>query len=217
MAVSSKYNSLKSRISQLESHLLPQIDPFGAYSLKDQDLIRSYCLLCHAEIESYLENYTLEIVTRAYNKWNTDKRVTSTIIFHLAFNQAITSKDLPYSLVVKSFLALKKVIEGNNGIKENNLTNFFKPIGFDIDQTLKTTLTEFGKNRGEIAHTSFQTQQPLDPVTEKANINLILMGLENFDEELDKYEQTGLSSKVNIQWEKYNFFDRIKILFFGRK
>jgi len=218
MATSNRYNTLVARISQLDSHLLPVVNPTGAYTDKDQDLIRSFCLLCHAEIEAYLEDYSLEIITRAFTKWDADKTKISPIIFHLAYNHNGKSKELPYSMVVQSYQTVKKTIESNNGIKENNLNGFFRPIGFDIDPTLKSTLNDFGKTRGQIAHTSFQTQQPFDPTNEKNQVNLILTGIKTFDEELNDYENLGVvnNSPVTMQWDKYNFIQRLKILFTGR-
>lgn len=218
MATSSKFNSLALRIGQLEGHLLPAINPTGAYSDKEQDLIRSYCLLCHAEIEAYLEDYSLEVITRAFSKWNLDKTKISPIIFHLAYSHNGKSKEPPYSMVVQSFQSVKKTIETNNGIKENNLNGFFRPIGFDIDPTLKSTLNDFGKTRGQIAHTSFQTQQPFDPTNEKNQVNQIINGLKSFDEELDNYESLGVvnNSPVTMQWDRYSLIQRLKILFTGR-
>lgn len=86
MANSTRYNSLVTRIDQLNVHLLPVIDPTVSYSEKDIDLTRAFCLLCHAEIEAYLEDFTLEVVTKAFNQWNTDKKSISPIIFHLIYS-----------------------------------------------------------------------------------------------------------------------------------
>ncbi|GAA4465495.1 hypothetical protein GCM10023093_17800 [Nemorincola caseinilytica] len=217
MATSARYNTLVARTTQLEGHLLPAINLTGSYTPQDQDMIRSYCLLCHAEIEAYLEDYTTEIIDRAYNKWNANKAMISPIIFHLAFSYN-GKKDLPYSMVAKSYNNLKDVIKSNNGVKENSLINFFRPIGFDVDPLLKTTLNNFGKNRGDIAHQSFQTQTPLDPATEKANVVLILNGLATLDEELNNYEITGAVSRVPtfLTWDKFSLIERLKILFTGR-
>jgi len=217
MAISAAYTTTSVRIHQLAAHLLPAINPIGTYTDKDQDMIRAYCLLCHAEFEAYLEGITLTVVTRAYNKWQANKTFISPIIFHLTYNYATKIKDIPYSLVVKSYIEFKKSIDGNHGIKENNLANFFKPIGFEMDSVLRATLNNFGGARGEIAHTSFSTQQPLDPATEKATVNLILNGLKDFDNELDEYESLGTLSRTprSLQWSKYTFFQRIKILFTG--
>lgn len=217
MAISAIYTTTYLRINQLGAHLLPPINPIGAYTDRDQDMIRAYCLLCHAEFEAYLEGITLTVVTRAYDKWKANKTFISPIIFHLAYHNTTKIKDTPYSLVVKSYLEFKKTIDGNHGIKENNLANFFKPIGFEMDSVLKATLNNFGGARGEIAHTSFSTQQPLDPATEKGTVNLILNGLKDFDNELDEYESLGTLSRSpkSLQWSKYTFFQRIKILFTG--
>lgn len=215
MATSIRFNSLKSRVSQLEIHLLPTIDPTLSYSDKDRDLTRAFCLLCHAELEAYLEDITKEIIDRAYTKWNLDKTIISPIIFHLAYNYKQESgkpKDSPYSMVCKSYIALQDTIKKNNGIKDNNLICFFKPIGYEIDPTLQSTLNNYGKTRGDIAHTSFSTQQPLDPATEKSNINQILSALAIFDEELTVYEASGNLSRtpVNMIWtRKINIFEKI--------
>lgn len=216
MPTSLRYNSLVARITQLENHLLPAIDPELNYSDKDRDLTRAFCLLCHAELEAYLEDITKEVVNRAFTKWNADKEIISPIIFHLAYNfrqENGKPKEAPYSMVVKSYNNLIDTIKKNNGIKENNLIGFFKPIGYEIDPTLQSTLNDYGKTRGDIAHTSFNTQQPLDPATEKSNIRQILNELANFDNELNDYEANGTLNRtpVNMSWSgKFNFIDKIR-------
>lgn len=217
MAVSAKFTQLQSRISQLETNLLPAIDPTGIYTDKDNDLTRSFCLLTHAEIEAYLEDIILENATKSFTRWDSDKTLISPIIFHLAYSHKTDKRELPYSLVVLSFQNLQKIIKNNNGIKEDNLNNFLKPIGFQMDTILKTTLSDFGKTRGEIAHTSFQTQHPLDPLTERNNVRQIVTALSLFDEELSLYEQSGTLPRIPIitQWKKFTLIERLKILFTG--
>ena len=205
MATSTRYNDLKSRVSQLESHLLPVIDPTLSYSDRDRDLTRAFCLLCHAELEAYLEDITKEVVNRAFTRWTADQTIISPIIFHLAFNykqEVGKTKEPPYQMVGKTYSALIDGIKKNHGIKEHNLLGFFKPIGYEIDPTLQSTLNDYGKNRGDIAHTSFSTQQPLDPATEKNNIAQILTALALFDEELIQYEASGTLNRtpVNMAW-----------------
>ena len=218
MAVSARYTQLQVRATQLELHLLPTIDPTGTYSVKDNDLTRGYCLLSHAEIEAYLEDITLETVTRSFSRWDLNKAELSPIMFHLAYSYKNEKKEPPYSMVFLAYLQLKKVIEKNHGIKEDNLNNFFKPIGFQMDETLKTTLNDFGKTRGEIAHTSFQTQNPLDPLSERNNIRQIISALSLFDEELSLYEQSGALPRTPIitQWKKFTLIERLRILFTGK-
>jgi hypothetical protein len=216
MPTSLRYNNLVARITQLESHLLPAIDQTLNYSDKDRDLTRAFCLLCHAELEAYIEDITKEVVGRAFSKWKADKKIISPIIFHLAYNYKQENgkpKEAPYNMVFKSYNTLIETINKNNGIKENNLLGFFRPIGYEIDPTLQSTLNDYGKNRGDIAHTSFNTQQPLDPATEKNNIRQILNALATFDNELNDYEANGTLNRtpVNMSWSsRCQFLDKIK-------
>lgn len=216
MPTSLRYNNLVARVTQLESHLLPAIDPTLNYTAKDRDLTRAFCLLCHAELEAYIEDITKEIVDKAFAKWNTNKEIISPIIFHLAYNYRQENgkpKETPYGMVFKSYNSLTDTIKKNNGIKENNLTGFFKPIGFEIDPTLQSTLNDYGKTRGDIAHTSFNTQQPLDPATEKNNISQILTALALFDNDLTTYEANGTLNRIpfNLSWSKrFQFIDKLK-------
>ena len=216
MTTSTRYNDLKSRISQLESHLLPPIDPSLSYSDKDRDLTRAFCLLCHAELEAYLEDITKEVVDRAFIKWRTNQRIISPIIFHLAFNykqEVGKPKEAPFQMVGKTYSSLMDSIKKNHGIKEHNLLGFFKPIGYEIDPILQSTLNDYGKNRGDIAHTSFSTQQPLDPATEKNNIAQILTALAVFDIELNEYENNGTLNRtpINMTWKSsFSFIDKAK-------
>jgi len=214
MPTSAPYNILHTRLHQLDGHLLPAIDPALNYSARDLDLIRAYCLLCHAEIESYIEGIILQVATDAYTKWFANKQIISPIIFHLAYTyrQDNEKKEQPFSMVVKSFKNLEGLIVSNNGIKESNTTTLLKPIGFEMDTTLQQTLNGFGKTRGQIAHTSFQTQQPLDPATEKANILQILTALQTFDTDIVNYEQNGTLNRtpVNMQWGEKKWLQKIK-------
>ncbi|MCD7972667.1 MAG: hypothetical protein LUG18_08360 [Candidatus Azobacteroides sp.] len=213
--MSTKYQMLETRIRELETNLLPPSNPLGSYTSKEQDFIRAYCLLCHAEIEAYIEDYTSEIIDLAFESWSANKAVLNTIIFHLTYN--CKTKDTPYSMANLAYKDLKKTIKSNNGIKENNLMNIFRPIGFEVDPLLKSTLNDFGKNRGEIAHTSFQTQSTLDPLNEKKNVKQILNGLKDFDQELYDYVHNGVICNIpqNMQWNKYTWKQRIKIFCFG--
>src|SRR4051794_11629231 len=130
MPTSALYNILSARLNQLAAHLLPIIDPSLNYSDKDRDLTRAYCLLCHAEIESYFEGIVLKVATDAYTRWFKNKQIISPIIFHLAYSYKPEGgkKEPPFSMVVKSFNNLKSTISNNNGIKEANTTNLLRPI-----------------------------------------------------------------------------------------
>lgn len=217
---SNRYNSLLDRVYEIESNLLDFIDPSKtSYTDKEEDLTRSYCLLCHAEIESYLEDYTLEIAKKAFDEWERDKTIISPIIFHLTYHYSheLTKKEPPYSIVCLAYQKLIGLIKKNNGLKEANLKSFLQPIGFEMDNVLLTDLTDFGKNRGEIAHTSFRTQQQLDAVTERNRIKGIINALKTFDTDLGEYQKNGnwKNKPVNIMWENYSFWRRLKYLLWG--
>lgn len=218
MVNSPEYTLLSQRIIDLETHLLPAINTTLSYTAEENDLTRSYCLLCHAEVEAYVESVILSIATMAFTKWQASKTTITPIIFHLAFNYKQNvgkPKDPPYSMVGKSFSVLQQTILANNGVKEDNINLMLKPIGFEMDPVLLTTLTNFGQTRGQIAHSSFQTQQPLDPATEKNRVTQIVAALKTFDSDLVDYELNGTQNRApkNMAWDKLSFWDRIKILF----
>ena len=68
MANSTRYNKLSRRITVIESSYLPSVNSLGNYSSKEQDDIRAYLLLIHAEIESYFEEISEEKVKKDKNK-----------------------------------------------------------------------------------------------------------------------------------------------------
>lgn len=219
MPTSIQYNNLQKRIQELD-HLLPVLNPLG-YTLEEQDNIRSYCLLCHAEIEYYLEEIIKAVVTKAIDDWKKDRNKVTTLIFHLAFSfrnsgdKSATSA-LPFELVHLSFTKLIGLLKSNNGV--NNLNSLLKPIGYSIDETFATSLEAFGKRRGSIAHTSFQIDIALDRETERKAVEQIIMELIKFDEDLSKYGSLGISNRVefNMQLGKLTLAERLLILFTGK-
>jgi len=51
----------------------------------------------------------------------------------------------------------------------------------DFNVTFLATLDSWGGARGQTAHTSARTQQPIDLVTEIETLKLILQGIEDFE------------------------------------
>lgn len=220
MQTSTRYNALVARIAQIQTHLLPAVRADLSYSNQELDLTRAFCLLCHAEFEAYLEDIALEVTKIAIDKWKTNKEDITPIIFHLAYsyrNEVGKKREPPYNMVMLAYKDLEAKVKKNNGIKEDNLAGFFTPIGFSVDSTLQTTLNDYGSTRGQIAHTSFHTQQPLDPSTERSKVALIMSGLRVMDIDLFNYERTGTSQRkaIHIHW-RLSLRDRIRILFKGK-
>jgi hypothetical protein len=177
-----RFRQLQSRLIELEGHFLPVIKPAGNYTKKELDNTRAYCVLCHAEIEAFLEDIAIFKVNSAINSWvRSGKKRINMVVFYLATycDKAPATKAVPpINLVHFSHLNFQNIVRANHGIKQNNLDNLFTKIGFDVDVTLASTLNSFGQQRGEVAHTASKTQTPIDPLTEKNRIGLIQTGLQ---------------------------------------
>ena len=193
MANSKRFKLLVDRIKFLDNNILPSINITGDYTIIEYDFTRSYVLLVHAEIESFLEERVTEKVTSSLNNWKLNRKKSSCLKSILAFcssdiNYLKKSKDERNSLefrvniVSNHFLSL---IKKNHGIKKDNILNLLLPIGIEFDEldnTWLTTMDNFGAKRGEIAHHSLAIQNPIDPLTEKKLINdIILPELNNID------------------------------------
>jgi len=217
------YNYLKSRISQLIIYILPDIDPSLQYSDKDIDLIRAFYLLCHTEIEVYIENIIKSVAKDAYDKWSTNKNIITTIIFNLALNYNLEQnkkKESPYSMVCLSYKDLENAIEKNNGIKEQNIDGLLRYIGFEMDHTLKTTLNNYGEKRGKIAHKLYDPQNPLDPAIAKNETLQILNGLALFDVGIINYGANSLTNQSHTfshNKKRKNLCEYIKSLLHFKK
>lgn len=208
MANSTRYQQLETRIREIEGNLLPAFDVSGNYSNKDLDLTRAYCLLCHAEIEAFLEDIILEVVRAVFAYWKADNSKIPEIIFNLAcyYRSKTDKKEPPASLVHLGMKSFEEIIEKNHGIKEHNIDNILTPIGYPMDKTLVTVLHSFGDTRGDIAHKSFKTQQQIDPRTEKTNIDKIVVELKKFDDDFYKYKipahNSSLPKAGRTWWQK---------------
>ena len=185
MAKSSRLRQLLSRIYFLEKNLLPRAKPTGNYTKKEQDFIRSYVLLCHAEIESYFEDRAKERANKAFDKWKKSGRANNCLVAILVFSGGelnFNNGQKKYSNQVedredkikKAVSHFRETVERNHGIKEKNIKNLLVPIGIkfdDIDSTWLQEMNTFGKFRGGIAHTAFKTQTQLDVKSEQDRIN----------------------------------------------
>lgn len=189
MANSQRYIQLENRIKVIEKLYLPSIKPSGNYTPKEQDDIRAYLLLVHAEVESYFEEISEKKAKEAFRKWK-DTRVKSNVLLSLvSFHE---NKISEHDIEVRVNKALSSFIYGlrhNHGIKEANVLAMLLPVGFEyseIDTTWLNTITSFATSRGEIAHTAARVQQPLDPSTLKATVQQILSEIKLIDEKLKK-------------------------------
>lgn len=171
--------------------ILPKPKPAGNYSFLEQVKTKSYRLLCHAEIEFYLEEVCKSAIDKIYLVWQSSQNNTKTYILVHLF--AMLGWRVERNTEKKTETRLwtlvdiyKKSLKSNNGIKEANLNSMLKPLGIDMNQynTLVIDLDAFGADRGSIAHTALTTHQIIDPVSEKNRVMQILENLKDLDAEM---------------------------------
>ena len=187
MGNSRRFLALKKRMAQLEHDLLPPVNAVGGYTLQDQDQIRGFRILVHAEIEAFLEDLASDIVKRSLNRYTATGKANK-ILKSLAqafcrSHRPTTGEDF-FVCAVKQY---QEVIKGNHGIKEANICVLFLPIGIDrglLDSAWLSTMSSFGVKRGEVAHSSFRVATVLDPVIENNLVQQLTASLEQFDIQL---------------------------------
>ncbi len=195
MANSARYNKLFSRVSFLEKSLLPKVKITGNYTKKESDLIRSYILLVHAEIESYFEDIAKDKVTKAFKEWETNRKKSNCLLSVITFS---SGEVLPKKHKLNNIEARIKSkiycylgsLDKNHGIKSNNIYSMLLPIGIEenqFDETWLSTMDNFGITRGSIAHSTHSVQSQIDLTTEKNRINNHIMPeIKNLDEIIKK-------------------------------
>jgi hypothetical protein len=191
MANSSRHKKLKSRISFIESELLPPIKLSGNYTKKESDLIRSYVILSHAEIESYFEDIASEIVTRSLQAWITSRRRSTCLLSIMTFcGEDIKWENRNDKNTIETRIRVTaghyiNLLKSNHGVKSKNILKILLPIGIEessLDQTWLIEMDAFGKKRGSFAHSSYIVQSQIDLKTEKDRLNLyILPAIETLD------------------------------------
>jgi len=186
----SLFTRLKHRIDSIETNYIPRESVSGNYSDKEQDDIRAYLFLVHAELEYYFEEIARQKTNDALQKWINNHNYKSTILMSLScFNKTpiVTKKIRERLHLIKN--SYHKLIDSNHGIKEQNILDLLLPLGVhhdDIDVTWLNTISSFGSQRGNVAHQSARVQSPLNPLDIKNNIALILQEIEVLDRNIKK-------------------------------
>lgn len=211
---SKRYSDLRIQIKELRRLLLPsKFDPTGSYKDPLRVTMRalSFRVLSHAEVETYLEDRTLEIATTALNAWK-NKKYVSTVTFHLlGFGGIETTrppstltapdqqkaKDWPNKVTIDDRLTRcvssfhHRVQKENHGVKEQNIVDLLIPLGFDMslcDPAFMLRMNNFGTARGAIAHTSgiAHVKKAIDPKEEYSVLQQIIEDFKALDEEFDR-------------------------------
>ena len=171
MPNSRRYNSLVTRIRKLSNTILPPSKPSNIYTAKEQDLIRAFVVLSHAEIEAFLEDVTKDKATKELRKWISGRKRSNCLKSIASYvGPLLAAERFPHpndheeriKKIVGHFIGL---IRKNNGVKESDVLSLVLPIGVEyslLDPVWLQEMETFGTFRGSLVHTTHQVQLPLD-------------------------------------------------------
>ena len=219
MAASKRYRALKRAVGKLRRALLPRnFDPTGSYRGAERVHLRaiSFRILVHAEVEFYLEDRALELLTSAWSQWQSARVPSDPILGLLAYGGVETvlpprklggdpENQEAYDDVEEPLKRAQNVWRAthkrNHGIKEENVLALLLPLGIradDVDTTLLADLSSFGGARGEVAHRSaVGTTKRADPKDELDRANGLVDDLLSLDDVLSKaVDQVGRFAKA---------------------
>jgi hypothetical protein len=196
-AFSSRLQVLLERLSVLETHFLPAVlpPPHVPPSDEEEDRVKAYLLLAHAEIEDYVETRAKGIILKALDDWKTSTRTSPPLLGLAALSPALKPLEKraplspgPDSLTAHlngAFAIYLDSIDRNHGVTEKNLLRMILPLGiseYSLDIVWLGDMTSFAALRGEIAHKSRSTtKQEVHPATEHARIQGLLGELLKLD------------------------------------
>lgn len=180
---------LRRRLTELEI-LLPDETPRNIYARDKQDSMLGYRLLCHAEMEGFIEalvRLTMEEV------WDTARKTKVITPAGQAMIDFRDQCDFPPTSLRRAPAAPIDRLKGiandvlnratrNNGVTEKDILNLFLPLGVnstELDVSWLEVMSDFGKSRGNVAHNSWEdhTQYDTTPAKEKDAVEYCLLGL----------------------------------------
>ncbi|MET4640986.1 hypothetical protein ABID95_000686 [Streptomyces atratus] len=180
---------LERRVRELEI-LLPAETTRNLYPRDEQDSMMGYRLLCHAEMEGFIEALVELAVEEV---WGTARK---TQIITRAAQQMIEFKDKcefpPATLRERRISDLDRLkgiandllgkANRNNGVTEKDILNLFLPLGVDhtlLDTSWLEVMTDFGRSRGDVAHNSWENHTRYDttPAKERDAVGYAMLGL----------------------------------------
>jgi len=180
---SKRFFELSARITELKEYFLPEADPLGEYTPKQNDEIRAFRVLCHAEVEQFLEDCAASLGE----------------CLKLEIANARCGSPFTRAFANKSLQRLSNKISDNHGVNEGHLLSLFGLFGiheehFDsIDSNFLKRMNTFGKNRGEVAHkAACRMTVALNPKREEKLIDEILQYLQKLDDLVQQKRLHGI-------------------------
>lgn len=195
--MTTEFNLLRKRVNEIIQNFSDLIDTYPKeINTKNQDLIKSFILLCHAELENYFETICIKIISKSKALYD-DKSIVTKPLFSLSImseknfdekNKNFTTNQARLDKLYSNYFAN---IKNNNGIKEENLKKILPHIGIDmdsVDDVLLSQLTAYGVKRGQTAHSTKKVIRGFKD--EVASIDSLLKNLEDLDKKFKNlYEQ----------------------------
>lgn len=166
---SDHFKNLDRAFNLLTSIYIPPSASSGIPSPREQELARAFIALMHAEIEFYFESICIELTAGVHDEFKAGRLSVAALgIITFSGLPSLTAGD---SLVgskksnlrkveerlIKGADALKKNVEGNNGIRQKYLATLFAPLGLtqeEIDPNWIVNIDIFADKRGAFVHKS---------------------------------------------------------------
>ena len=194
------YAHLRDRITLLEEKfMVDQVeeetkDPSGF--IPDIERIAAFRLLAHAEFEDYLEKKAKDWISNRESLLKSNSYSIKTILDMFPISQ-ILNKEIqviaPFDLnkfsdhVLNVLKSTREMINDNNGIKSESFFKLSLLCGKaldEVDDTIATLLSEYGKARGEVAHVSTVRAENIQaPSVEVTKAKEVLKALKSYFDE----------------------------------
>lgn len=202
---SRRYKQLTAQDKSVRRHLFPGRRNWSLVAPTKREIITAiaYRMFAHAEIESYLEDRALDLISACDAAYKTKKKVSITTLGLMGYKgnnqrkppERSSSWKEAYYLATdweKSVSAHFQHIKiSNNGVKERNVLLMYVPLGvtpIEIDPLLLSELNSFGEVRGAVAHGTLRHTLSLsiNPKLEFDRVDGILKLLLDFDDLVNK-------------------------------
>jgi len=156
--------------------------------------VKSYCILCHAAFEEFIEFIALQTMTIAIKKYQNELKISKPIISlmhfkggytnyldkdteHLSIDKIVTTYDYTRKKLDEIKSSFSKEVYGNHGVSLKYLRNLLMPVSVDIptDVNWSNSLEKLANERGAYAHKfledSGRVKQSIDPETAKVIVS----------------------------------------------
>jgi hypothetical protein len=195
---SQQYSNLRQRHEELVRRFVDFTIPLNRDPTSHElDMIASFKLLMHSEIETFIEDRVTFAIAESVQKWNNQKLPTRCLFnlvvrwypwFEKERNPFVSPQSVQQieDLVSTCARKARDEISQNNGIKQAAFTRLAYSGGLlndDLSGTLLASLESYGASRGDVAHKAVGRVSSLnDPRVEADDARQLVQLLEQFDE-----------------------------------